>query len=307
VVHAPPPQHLSGQPVEIEARVVSDQRPDSVAVWMRPAGVTWFRPFPMRPVGAYGYRAVIPAGALAEGPYEYVVSVRSGDSTVTFPEGVHRAPSSWDFSTTSVWRTAVVSPRTPLRLFWPGEDGARLSFSRIGDGYRQGIFRIVTSAATGEPAFHLELPVNVDGITPDDYTASVLIPDRIAPRGQTLAAAKGVRIRLRGIGPRQRLHLTLMEKDGTSWSAAVEPGPEWREVTIPIAGFRAARGVKLPQGYPGTWNYWVAPAAGRGGPGDTIRLPDVERLQFSLRREPGFDPRPGTYGVEVESVTVVFE
>ncbi|HET7461584.1 MAG TPA: hypothetical protein VFJ82_10055 [Longimicrobium sp.] len=307
VVHTPPPQHLSGRPVEIEARVVADERPDSVTVWMRPAGVTWFRPFPMRPAGAYGYRAVIPAGALPEGPYEYVVSVRSGDSTVTFPEGVHRAPSAWDFSTNAVWRTTIVGPRTPLRLFRPGDDAARLSFSRIGDGYRQGIFRIVTSAATGEPAFHLELPVNVDGITPDDYTASVLIPDRIAPRGETLSGATGVRIRLRGIGPRQRLHLTLMEKDGTSWSAAVEPGPEWSEVTIPVADFRVARGVKLPQGYPGTWNYWVDPAAGRGGPGDAIRLRDVERLQFSLRREPGFDPRAGTYGVEVESVTVVFE
>jgi len=307
VVHAPPPQHLSGRPVEIEARVVSDERPDSVAVWMRPAGVTWFRPFPTRPVGAYGYRAAIPAGALPEGPYEYVVSVRSGDSTVTFPEGVHRAPSSWDFSTSAVWRTAIVAPQTPLRLFRPGEDAARLSFSRIGDGYRQGIFRIVTSAATGEPAFHLELPVNVDGITPEDYTASVMIPDRIAPRGETLAGARGVRIRLRGIGPRQRLHVTLMEKDGTSWSAAVEPGPAWSEVTIPLADFRVARGVKLPQGYPGTWNYWVDPAAGRGGPGDSVRMGDVERLQFCLRREPGFEPRPGTYGVEVESVTVVFD
>ena len=70
--------------------------------------------------------------------------------------------------------------------------------------------------------------------------------------------------------------------------------------------FRVARGVKLPQGYPGTWNYWVGPAAGRGGPGDAIRLPRVERLQLSLRREPGTDPRPDEYGVEVEFVELVF-
>lgn len=306
VVHDAPAQHLSGRPVDIAARVVTDERPDSVTVWMRPAGVGFFRPFPMRPDGAYGYRASIPASALADGPYEYVVSVRSGDSAVTFPEGVHRAPNAWDFSTRAVWKTAIVPAETPLRLLWPADDGARISFSRIGDGWRQGIFRIVTSAATGEPAFHLELPVGVDGINPDDYTASVMIPDRIATRGESLAGAKGVRVRLRGVGPRQRLHVTLMEKDGTSWSAAVEPDTAWREVTIPLAEFRIARGVKLPQGYPGTWNYWVDPPAGRGAPGDAIRLPDVERLQLSLRREPGFEARPGTYGVEVESVTLVF-
>ena len=67
-----------------------------------------------------------------------------------------------------------------------------------------------------------------------------------------------------------------------------------------------ARGVKLPQGYPGTWNYWVEPAAGRGGAGDFMRLADIERLQLSLRREPGMDLRPGSYGVEVESVDLVF-
>jgi hypothetical protein len=50
----------------------------------------------------------------------------------------------------------------------------------------------------------------------------------------------------------------------------------------------------------------VDPAAGRGGSGDAIRLGDVERLQLSLRREEGVKVEPGTYGVEVESVTLVF-
>jgi hypothetical protein len=51
----------------------------------------------------------------------------------------------------------------------------------------------------------------------------------------------------------------------------------------------------------------VEPAAGRGGPGDRIRLPELERLQLSLRRGDGMEARPGTYGVEVESVTLVFD
>jgi hypothetical protein len=302
-----PPQLLEGRAAELDARVVSDARPDSVTLWIRRTGVGWFRPFPMRSTGAYDYRATIPADSLAAGPHEYVISVRQGDSVTTYPEGVRRGPWDWDFSTDAFWRTTVVGPRTPLRLLRPAEDAARLAFTRIGDGGRTGIFSIVPSGETGEDALRLALPVNVGGISPADYTASLVVRDRVAPRGETLAGATGVRIRLRGIGPRQTLHLALMEGDGTSWSAAVETDSAWSERTIPISAFRLARGVKLPQGFPGQWNYWVGAAVGRGGAGDALRLPELERLQLSLRAAGAAGAAPGTYGVEVESVTLVWD
>ena len=59
--------------------------------------------------------------------------------------------------------------------------------------------------------------------------------------------------------------------------------------------------MKLPQGFPGEWNYWVGPAEGRGGRGDRLRLQHLERLQLSLRREDG-SVAPEGYGVEVEWV-----
>ncbi|HYJ78371.1 MAG TPA: hypothetical protein VEW03_02120, partial [Longimicrobiaceae bacterium] len=281
--------------------------PDSVIAWVRPVGPGWFRRFPMRRVGAYDYRATVPADTFPEGVYRWVVSVRQGAATTTYPQGVSGAPWDWDFQADEFWHTTVVPPSAPLRLLRPAEDVPLLAFTRIGDGGRTGLFRLVNSAATGEPALHLELPVNDRGESPEDYTASLVVLDRIAGRGESLAGATGVRVRLRGIGARQRLHLTLMERDGTSWSAALEPGTAWSEPTIPLAAFRPARGVKLPLGFPGRWNYWVEPAAGRGAPGDALRLADVERLQLSLRREEGLAVQPGSYGVEVESVTVVFE
>jgi hypothetical protein len=300
------PQHLSGLPAEFTARVVGDAPPDSVTLWIRPLGAGWFRRFAMEAAGAYGYRATIPADSLAEAPYEYLVSVRYGDSVTTYPEGVRRAPGDWDFSTDAFWHTAVVPDEAPLRLFSAGDDVPRLAFSRIGDGWRNGIFSVITSPLTGRAALRFTLPVNVDGITPDDYTTSLLVMDRVATRGERVGEATGVRVTLRGVGPRQTVYLTLMEADGTSWSAPVEVGPEWSQELVSIADFRIARGVKLPQGYPGTWNYWVDPARGRGGPDDFMRLAEIERLQLSLRREPGMELRPGSYGVEVESVDLVF-
>jgi hypothetical protein len=312
VLASAPPQTVAGWPAEFNARVVSDARPDSVVLWIRRAGVGWFRPFGMRAVGAYDYRATVPADSLEAAPYEYVISVRQGDTTRTYPEGIARGPWDWDFSAGEVWRTTVVPRTAPLPLFTPGEDAARLAFSRIGDGYREGIFRVVTSPLTGQPALHLELPIGVEGTTPEDYTASLLVMDRIAGRAETADEATGVRIRMRGVGPRQTLYLTLMEADGTSWSAAMDVDSAWTERTIPIEDFLMARGVKLPQGYPGTWNYWVDQAGGRGGPGERPRIGEVERLQLSLRgNDPWMNPLeplgPGEYGVEVESVALVFE
>src|SRR5207247_11182738 len=102
-----------------------------------------------------------------------------------------------------------------------------------------------------------------------------------------------VRVRVRGRGRQEVLDVTLMEDDGTSWTAAVPVDSTWSEPSLPLAAFTLGRGVLLPEGFPGEWNYWVGPAEGRGGPGDRPRLDHVERLQLSLRA-------PG--GVEVEAV-----
>ena len=142
------------------------------------------------------------------------------------------------------------------------------------------------------------------GFSPPDYTASLVIADRVKARQETIAGAASVRLRLRGLGPRQVLHVTLMEDDGTSWSAALLVDSTWTERSLGVGAFAASRGVLLPQGFPGEWNYWVGPADGRGGRTDRPRLDHLERLQFSLRRGDGGVVLPGRYGVEVESVTL---
>lgn len=296
-------QYASGLPLEIAARVVDATPPDSVTLWIRQQGVGRFRPYPMRPAGAYDYRATIPAADLREAVYEYAISAASAGRTVTFPEATSRRPSDWDWSGERFWRTSVVPASAPVRLFTPSEDVRRLTFTRIGDNVREGIFRIVPSAVTGQDAFHLELPV-FGTTSPDDYTVSLYVGDRIAARGDQLTAAGQLTLRMRGLGARQALHVTLVEKDGTSWSSALVVDSAFAERSIPLAQLGVARGVKLPLGYPGRWNYWMGPAAGRGGPGDAIRIRDVERLQLSLRAENGVRVVPGGYGVEVESVTL---
>ncbi len=316
--HAPPPDslppsvqslaapdYLAGRTAAIAARVVDRTPPDSVKLFIRPVAAGFYRGFAMQPAGGYEYAASLPAAALPEGPYEFVVTLFRGDTRLTFPGGLHQQPTDWDYAGGAAWQLRVVGAQTPLRLFDPGADARRLAFTRIGDAGRRGLFRVAWSAVTGEPVFHFELPVNASGWSPPDYTASLVITDRIKARQETVAGASGLRVRLRGLGPRQILHVTLMEDDGTSWSAAVSADSSWSEQTVPLAAFILGRGVLLPEGFPGEWNYWVGPAAGRGGNADRPRLDRVERLQLSLQPESGLRIAPGSYGVEVESIVLV--
>jgi hypothetical protein len=317
--HAPPPDtlpvsvvplfapaQLAARDAELRARVVDTTPPDSAVLFIRPRAEPSYRGYRMRPAGAYEYAATVPAAGLREGPNQLVITVFRGDSSVTFPGGVRQKPTAWNYSDRASWTLDVVGPRTPLRLFEPTEDTERLTFTRIGDAGRRGLFHLGVSEATGRPVFHVALPVDGSGSSPPDYTTSLVIADRIRARQETIAGAEGVRLRLRGLGPRQVLHVTLMEDDGTSWSAALLVDSTWSERSLGLGAFAAGRGVLLPQGFPGEWNYWVGPADGRAGRTDRPRLDHLERLQLSLRRENGAVVPPGGYGVEVEWVTLEF-
>jgi hypothetical protein len=285
--------------------VVDGTPPDSAVLFIRPKAAAFYHGYTMRPAGAYEYTATVPGATLGEGPHELVITVFRGDTSVTFPGRLRQSPTAWDYYGHASWALDVVGPRTPVRLFDPASDAELLAFSRIGDGGRRGLFHVGLSGVTGRPVFHVAMPVDsIEG--PPDYAASLVIADRVKARQETIASANVVRLRLRGLGARQVLHVTLMEDDGTSWSAAVPVDSTWSEPSLPLAAFAIGRGVLLPQGFPGQWNYWVGPAEGRGGKADRPRVDHLERLQLSLRREDGGAIAPEGYGVEVEWVTLEF-
>jgi hypothetical protein len=300
------PEYLAGREGELSARVVDLTPQESVLLYVKHGARGWFQRAWMRPAGGYLYTATVPPAMLREGPNEYVITVFRGGKPTTFPSGVTQRPWDWDYYSQDSWKLDVVNPGTPLTLFTPRTDAARLNFTRIGDAGRRGLFRLGVSDVTGQPIFHLELPVDTSGWSPADYTASLVIKDRIGSRKEAIAGADALRLRVRGLGARQLLHVMLMEEDGTSWTSAVPLDSAWGEKALPLAGFTAGRGVLLPQGFPGEWSYWVGPAAGRGGAGDRPRLVRIERMQLSLRREEGVRATRGGYGVEVEWVALGF-
>ncbi len=242
VVASAAPQYLAGRDAEVRARVVDALPPDSVTLFLRSTPGGFYRGLRR----GYDFTTSIPRAALHNGLYQFVITTFRAGSAVTFPASTPAKPTDWNYNAQAAWTFDVVDPRTPLRLFDPGRDAARLTFTRIGDAGRRGLFRVALSPATGQPIFHLELPVDTSGWSPADYTASLVIKTRVHARQETISAAKDVRLRLHGLGARQTLHVTLMEDDGTSWTAALPVDSSWSERAIPLTQFTAGRGVLLP-------------------------------------------------------------
>ena len=203
------PEYLTGRDAVIPVRVVDATPVDSATLSV---GTSIF---PLQPTYGYDFTATVPATSLREGQQELPITVFRGGVRTIFPAETLN----------------VVSSSTPLVLFEAARDTGRLAFTRIGDAGRRGIFRI-DHLSTGATVFHFELPI-ANGRSPTDYTASLVIKDRIRARQETITAAKAVRVRLRGLQTRQILHVTLMEDDGTSWTAAVVAVSTWNEQSVP--------------------------------------------------------------------------
>ncbi|MFL5561855.1 MAG: hypothetical protein ACJ79K_10305 [Gemmatimonadaceae bacterium] len=300
VVHRPPGELVLGGSATLSARVVDSVTPDSVVLSVRQHDQRFFRRWSMRSSGPYEYSVAIAADSIGAGPVDYAITVVSRGVATTFPEGSHDRPWDWNYDGRDFWHASVVAPGTPLTLFNAGDDAPRLAFSRIGDGWREGIYRVVSSSADGAPVLHFELP-RINGRGPDDYTASLVVDERIAARGETVRQATALKVRLRGATAGDIVHVTLVERDGTSWSAPVRADTAWTEQVVPLREFHPARYVSLPEGFPGEWNYWVGAPSGRGGSGDSLRLSAIERVQLSLRSGETTVPR-----VDVEWMSLVF-
>lgn len=274
------PSYYAGNAIRISANVYARHIPSGVTLYLKAGNRYW--PIPMQRDSGYRYVAEVPASRANEGWIDYCIVVNDGNKTINYPSGIAKSPADWSYNDAGTWRSVIVKEKTPLRLLQPLEDSKNIAFTRIGDGIRFGIYKLIPSSQTGEPTIHLELPLSYDKDL-RDYTLSVPVREKIAARQKDIAEAKGLMIEARGVNQKQQAYITLVEKDGTSWSKKILLDPQWKTMEIPLSQLELSKGAMLPVGYPGEWKYWFEPAAGRGGKGDTVRMENVERVQLSVR------------------------
>jgi hypothetical protein len=284
-------EFVAGAAVEIRVQVASAEPPESVTLHLRPSATGHFsRSLPMKPVGAYLYAATIPAGELPPGLYDYVVSETVGGVSTTFPGAVTGQPGQWPFAAGETWSFRIVPIGTALDLFDAGRDTAQLAFSRPDEDHHGPYFRLVPGESDGQAALSFGLP-DLGGTSPEVYGAALYMGDRVTARGEDIAGARSLAVRLRATADdTDQIDVTLIEKDGSGWRGTVSAGREWQTVRLPLSSLVFSKSLLIPTPYPGVWDYWRnGPAARAQGP---LRIGDVERLE--LRSQGG--------KVEIESV-----
>ncbi len=296
-------EYPAGERVEIRVRIASNTLPDSVALWVRPVGTRRFSgPLPMTRLRGSEFAATVDAEDSRPGLYEYEVSATTGTRTTSYPGAEPGQPGSWPFRGSGQWTYRVTPPEAAIRLLSPERDVSQLSFVRPGEQYRASFFRILPGEFGDAAALRLELP-DLGADTPERYAAALYVGAFIAERGPGAANADTLHLRLRAVGESAGVvGVTLIEKDGSSWTTdAVAPG-NWTEVSVPTAALRFGRSTLIPSPFPGLWNYWRPAPVGRGGPGDHVRVENVERLELVIERRGAPDAKRAGRAVDVESV-----
>ena len=237
-------------------------RPGLGVLYLRPAAGRIFRGIPMRP----SRRLPLCGDDSGRGPARGPARVRDhglpGDSASPFPGGL-RGAQRLELPRTGVLEAGCRRGRAHRSLFDPGTDagGSPLPASATRDAAAvpRGI-----AGVTGRPVFHLALPVDSSGWSPADYTASLAVVDRIrAGRRRSPARSCGPPAAPRS-GPRQMLHVTLMEDDGTSWTRRCPVDSVWTERTLRSRNSPRARRASFRRDFRanGTTGWGRRPAAG---------------------------------------------
>ncbi len=299
-------EYVSSEPIIIKADIISDKTIHETNLYLNNTKFRGlFFKIPMKYESGYAYTAIIPKMFARTGLYEYCIAVNENNEITTFPSKVNTSPDQWDFHEDDLWQFRIVNEKTPLRLLIPEEDISNLAFTRIGDDIRYGIYDVVFSESTGEAAYRIYYPESYDANI-GDYTMSLIVKVRIETRGKTILTAKNIRLTAKAEHNGQKIYVTLMEADGTSWFRKVILTNGWNEYSIPLNELTVGKGVKLPLGFPERWNYWVEPAKDRGGPKDYLHIDEIERLQVSIRSSVKKDIESDTW-IELGAVYLLFE
>jgi hypothetical protein len=290
---------VAGRPMTIQADVYSNEAPDAVSLYVRPKSSRRFFKIPMKHIRGFAYEAALPASVSKPGWFDYSIVVEEGKLVTNLPAGTHIKPDDWDYYDVQTFSGQITDANASISLVDPLADVSSISFTRVGDNIRHGIFNLVPGSEFQKAAFKLELPVDHDKDL-EDYTISIPVKNKLKGLSPSLEKVKQLQVKYRGAAGAQDMYLTLMQKDGTSWVKKLDLTQNWTTQVVDLNSFSSGKGVMLPLGYPGRWNYWVQDS----GKAKEMNLAEVEWVQLSVRPSENAKSKQTSW-IELENVSAI--
>ena len=190
---------------------------------------------------------------------------------------------------------------SPIVLYDVGRDRDKLLFSQFWHGPHY-TYDFVEGGMKGKLALRFETE-NLKS-EPQDVSCRYIFGRETDGRIDDFGKCQTLCVRCRAIR-KSTTHfgITLMEKDGSSWSAAVPVTEQWNEICIPLSQFAFTKAAMLPRGWSGH-SYWLTTPANRGGKNDKLHIENAESLQISIGTRFLQDYNDGTCAIELENISL---
>ncbi len=300
VIHSPPSDLTAGQPFTASVEVVSRSAADSVVLFGRMVGGRGrMLRLVMDPAAAFEYRAEVPADHIAEGLFEYVVTVYEDGEPLTFPGRLTGDPHQWDFTGREFWQVPVVAAGAPLLLFDGRRDMGHLLYP-----HPRNYVRFRTEFVSGSEPGRLGLSAVVEDFVPSlhHFALRTFLPGAQRTRLGEVTSDGVLRIRARAAEQTSdRMEVSLVERDGTAWGTVVELTDGWQEFVVPLAELEVTPLALLPRPYPQFLPYLLLNSTDRAAP----RLTELDGLQFSTSARLFQDEdAEGAHGFVIERVMI---
>ncbi len=263
--------------LELRARLVSNEKIEKVEAWLQ-NGNTYDTVELTRSAG-YLYAAEIPLKTLHTGFLNYRIIVTTAENSFTYPAGVKGNPGDWDFYEPGSYVTRIVRENSPIYLFAAGEDSDDLVMQ-----WKPGN-KLVPGKTTGEAEFQVKIAQLFEEDTENknatpvyDYSFRFNFSEKIRGRIKETVQQKTLVVKARSIsGGTEKLQVALVDKNGASFGAIIELGPENREVRIELSDLKPVKTVSLPRPYPSFLPYYFE----HNNP-EIFNVETLESIQFSI-------------------------
>lgn len=295
--HKPIKEASANMPLTIEAQYVNTQQPDKIEVqayfgWRREA-------FEMTSTDGYRYSTTIPAEKIKTGFLGYYITVTHGDKTTTYPAGIDKKLSDWDFYDFSNYQIRVVPKSNPIELF-----DAATDVDVLVRPWRNGLATVATENLNeAEYQVNLERIFEVDNEDPEavpihDYSFKHFVIDRLSGRKNDLDGMKQLVVNGRAMNDKPvTIQLAFVLDDGSSFGSTITLEPTVKEYRINLADLKPVKTVTLPRPYPSFLPYYFEHEL--TGQFDPKR---IESIQFSIGPGIPADQLDHRHGVAIRRV-----
>ncbi len=272
VLHTPPAQAVTGQPLRIAATLTGLVPGDSVfLVAQHYYGRT--RTLPMSTTAYATVAATVPANLLYPGELRYWLVLRKGGQSLTFPGGFSGEPRDWDYAHAGHFAVPIVAAGTPLPLFRAHLDQERTEAR----GISPTAWTDYVTLPNGALALRLVQGPPRNSQRPATGPAATLrayFGDRLASRQSDMAGFTAVVVRARSSQPGTQAKVTLTTRDAGAYSAPLPLGTDVQDLRIPLSAFQPDALLLVPRPYPS-----FLPLQYESGNRAPLKLAEAEVLQ----------------------------